>query len=491
MNRRWWLFALIAVPILWGVTRWSPDVEAYQTYTASKNEPDSNCALCHGGFNSGAAYQSRTDGQIWANDLMTVHSTTMLSGDCDTCHASGRNPVFLNMSNGGDGFDPISCTGCHGRPADRSLNNSRCVEPANQVGPCGDGAGLRQHHYNADRTINTPIGPLSTRVCATCHADANPANFQTAGEDSPPSYYFTPDNFHPGKPTDPCNPPPDFPENIDGGPDGLNNDGDFDALGPLYDQFDPDCETVDPCAGVVCDDGNVCTNDACDPATGECVFTNNNDPCDDGSFCTIGDRCNFGLCLPSGARDCNDGQFCTGSESCDEINDLCVSSGNPCNPATQTCNETTDTCDALDPCAGVVCDDGNACTADACDPATGACVFVPIPPPGPVGPLSHQDVSTFVWAPTADAVQWNSYRGTIPAPLLGSRLPASAYDHVCLESADAAGDGATTSSDPDIPPVGTAFYYDVTGEHACAEGPLGVDSAGAVRPNAAPCPTPP
>ncbi len=32
----------------------------------------------------------------------------------------------------------------------------------------------------------------------------------------------------------------------------------------------------------------------------------------------------------------------------------------------------------VDPCAGKVCDDANACTTDTCDPATGNCVFTPI-----------------------------------------------------------------------------------------------------------------
>jgi hypothetical protein len=31
-----------------------------------------------------------------------------------------------------------------------------------------------------------------------------------------------------------------------------------------------------------------------------------------------------------------------------------------------------------DPCADAVCDDGLACTIDVCDPATGACIFIPI-----------------------------------------------------------------------------------------------------------------
>ncbi|MFQ5461501.1 MAG: hypothetical protein ACE5E5_02630, partial [Phycisphaerae bacterium] len=45
-----------------------------------------------------------------------------------------------------------------------------------------------------------------------------------------------------------------------------------------------------------CDDGNVCTDDTCDPATG-CVNTNNVAACDDGNACTTTDVCDgAGVC---------------------------------------------------------------------------------------------------------------------------------------------------------------------------------------------------
>src|SRR5206468_138746 len=45
-----------------------------------------------------------------------------------------------------------------------------------------------------------------------------------------------------------------------------------------------------------CDDGNVCTIDSCDPATG-CVHAPNTAPCDDGSACTTNDTCSGGTCV--------------------------------------------------------------------------------------------------------------------------------------------------------------------------------------------------
>jgi len=304
---------------------------------------------------------------------------------------------------------------------------------------------LRQNHYNANRLISTANGLVSTRECLDCHADSNPANFTPVGEDTPPPYYFTPDAAHPSKPTDPCNPSPGYVEKmrsggfIAGDLNGLNNDGDIDASGQLYDQFDPDCQ-VDLCDGVVCDDSNICTDDSCNPTTGSCEHTDNTAPCDDGMLCTINDTCSAGVCVP----------------------------GPP-----------------------LPCDDTNQCTADSCNPATGQCVFTPIPPPVGVGALDLQTATTVIWSASANAAHWNSYRGTVPSGMMGTRLPASVYDHTCLESADALGDGATLSTDLVNPPLGTAFYYDSTGENVCTEGPLGSDSSGVLRPNASACPTPP
>ena len=89
------------------------------------------------------------------------------------------------------------------------------------------------------------------------------------------------------------------------------------------------------------------------------------------------------------------------------------------------------------------------------------------------------------------ATHWNTYRGTIPGGMLGSRLPGSVYDQACFESADALGDGLTLTTDASIPPVGTAFYYLMSAEDDCAESDIGHASSGATIPNSMACPTPP
>jgi len=169
---------------------------------------------------------------------------------------------------------------------------------------------------------------------------------------------------------------------------------------------------------------------------------------------------------------CDDGVFCNGAESC--------------NPETMRCQ------------AGPAptCDDGDPCTEDRCDITGDVCVRTQIQLAGPVGETLQAGfdeatgILTLSWSAIPGAVHYNTYRGSIPAGGMGSRTP-EAYDHACFESADAAGDGALVTTDPDLPLPGTATYYLVSGENACAEGPLGASSGGAPRPNALPCPTPP
>jgi hypothetical protein len=109
----------------------------------------------------------------------------------------------------------------------------------------------------------------------------------------------------------------------------------------------------DPCAGVTCDDGNPCTDDAC--VDGACQFVDNTASCDDGNACTTLDTCSGGACHGAAVA-CDDASLCT-----------------------------TDTCDPIEGClhAPVDCDDGDACTVESCDPATG-CAHAPLDcPPRP------------------------------------------------------------------------------------------------------------
>jgi hypothetical protein len=192
----------------------------------------------------------------------------------------------------------------------------------------------------------------------------------------------------------------------------------------------PGCEdwnacTVDTCDTTTgtcrhdplsCDDGNPCTYDECRSerrnygAVGGCFHGANANatPCDDGETCTLGDSCSAGVCVPGellgpGAS-CDDGNSCTVSDACDGAahchgtplgggagcddrnactrDDRCVTQGDAvvCEGTAQDCSD-GDLCtqDRCDPATGaclhppVVCADGNSCTTDVCDPATGQC----------------------------------------------------------------------------------------------------------------------
>jgi hypothetical protein len=130
-----------------------------------------------------------------------------------------------------------------------------------------------------------------------------------------------------------------------------------------------------PAGTMGCVDANPCTDDACKPGVG-CVFTPNAAACDDGNACTTKDVCAAGKCLGATPPDCNDGDVCT-DDSCDPKLG-CVHKNN-----TAPCSD-GDACTMGEACAAgtctggkpLSCNDGNACTADSCDPKSG-CTFAP------------------------------------------------------------------------------------------------------------------
>jgi len=182
---------------------------AYTQYSVDGDA--TNCRLCHGDFRA-STYMSMSDGGTWTDGLHDTHKDVMLDGDCDTCHSSGKFPVLLGSSKGGDGLDPIACSGCHGRAEDGTGTGSE-----------GYGAGLRQHHWLDGVTS-----------CGTCHADADPSAFEPEDEDVLPPYYAAVDPDHPLMPEDPCNAAADgYTEDYAATTQGLDNDGDG-----LYDEAD-------------------------------------------------------------------------------------------------------------------------------------------------------------------------------------------------------------------------------------------------------------
>ncbi|HET7539003.1 MAG TPA: RHS repeat-associated core domain-containing protein [Polyangiaceae bacterium] len=164
-----------------------------------------------------------------------------------------------------------------------------------------------------------------------------------------------------------------------------------------------------PCQGVVIDDGNACTTDACDPITGVVshVPVANGVTCSDGDACTTSDSCQAGVCVganpvvctaqdqchsvgvcapatgqcsnPSKAdgTSCSDGSACTQSDSCQAgacvgANPVTCTAQDQCH-SVGTCDATTGLCSNPSKTNGTSCSDGNACTqSDTCQ--AGACV---------------------------------------------------------------------------------------------------------------------
>jgi len=133
---------------------------------------------------------------------------------------------------------------------------------------------------------------------------------------------------------------------------------------------------------VAIDDGNRCTTDFCDTQTGVAhppVVTNDNDAC-------TTDSCNAVTGIVHVAVNCDDGDPCT-ADSCNVVRGCehraVACSDDPCDllPDNSACD--AGPCAETGACQGgvcvgvgeVVCDDGDACTRDACDPNVG-CVAV-------------------------------------------------------------------------------------------------------------------
>jgi subtilisin family serine protease len=82
--------------------------------------------------------------------------------------------------------------------------------------------------------------------------------------------------------------------------DNIAGHGRIDALAAINAVAVPTTSTTIPpprCVTGGCDDGNPCTDDVCDPATG-CQYASNTSPCSDGTECTVADRCSGGQCQP-------------------------------------------------------------------------------------------------------------------------------------------------------------------------------------------------
>lgn len=153
----------------------------------------------------------------------------------------------------------------------------------------------------------------------------------------------------------------------------------------------PDCDdgvacTVDSCADQECshtpDDSLCIEGDTCDATMGcggrECdpADDGSEDPCDDGNVCNGTERCMAGTCRTDPPPDCDDGIACT-VDACDESAGGCTNVPNDaiCDDGL-FCNG-TETCDPDAGCgmgAAPDCDDADDCTDDFCSNMVMSCV---------------------------------------------------------------------------------------------------------------------
>jgi hypothetical protein len=185
---------------------------------------------------------------------------------------------------------------------------------------------------------------------------------------------------------------------------------------------DGDCDDGDPCTANGCDlgtltcaapaprcpaDGDPCTADSCNATTGECLNDRIGGCCTSDDQCATDAPCQRGTCVLEGAGStgtCRLGPIagcCRADSECDDSNpctaDTCDASSRTCShrPIDRCCRSDEDcllgepTCSRSvcllsdDPKRGGFCGispkcyDGDPCTDDECDGATGACSFVP------------------------------------------------------------------------------------------------------------------
>jgi hypothetical protein len=209
---------------------------------------------------------------------------------------------------------------------------------------------------------------------------------------------------------------PDLPKDV---PTGLC------AAGPaVCDDGNPctvdECDPVHGCSSTLkfcVPDGDNCTVDGCDMATGNCTYTL--DTCEDGNACTVGtctqnggcafepancddgDACTADGCTPAvgcqtSAVSCDDGLTCT-VDSCDKTSGCkhdkppgakCCETVADCDDGSvctvDTCNSGVCTTQGVAGCCATAadCDDANPCTLDNCNAGSGLCGSTFSPGPG-------------------------------------------------------------------------------------------------------------
>jgi len=446
--------------------------DAYQTYSASKTTsgiPTGNCAGCHGDYRT-APYTPRAvarQGIAWTSGLHSSHQT-LVNSNCNACHSgTSRYPVQIRTSAATAPFNQ-SCNGCHSGPGTRNHH-----ELTVGAGICAD------CHGDAMGNEKTPLPPVYTAALGTTSGTTrinNPCNDGAAGTVFEGSLFDVPTV-------------------------GLDNDGDG-----LYDQNDPDCQTVAPETGAQCFDGSDndgdgatdCADTGCAGATGGATT-----------------NCGVGACARTGNYTCTGGvavSNCTPgtgtAEVCNSVDDNCdgtvdnitsaaCTTGLPgvcsagttaCSGGQLVCNQnqqpTAEVCDGLDNnCDGTV-DNGIASVAcntglpGICAAGTTACV-------GGATVCNQTNQAGVEQFPTncADGLD-NDCDGLADAADPGCAVAAEAN---CFDGSDNNQDGLTDCADPTCAGA-TGGTTTTCGVGACANTGNQICQGGVPVPNCTPLP---
>lgn len=339
------IISLVALAI------WAPNVYAFEGFDDGGGEGVPACAVCHPDLaNFGPDHPAHAE---------------LSNSDCNSCHVNSGGP--------GNNNPPLAnCVRCHGRDDDGNPSADFSA---------GIGRGLRQHHVT-----------VGVAACGNCHQDTDHAATGSAPEDVMPSFY--PQALG-GTGLDPCD---GSEENFPSNSVSLDNDGDG-----LTDGADPDCGPPPECTiDADCDDGVFCTVDTCDTNTGTCTNTPDDTACDDGNVCNGAESCDaVNDCQAGTELDCDDGDLCT-NDGCDPVagcvNDpVMCPAGQQCDPGTGECVTPpgcvtdadcddglfcngAEVCDVNGECqSGTApdCDDGVTCTVDTCDEVNDGCANTP------------------------------------------------------------------------------------------------------------------
>jgi hypothetical protein len=314
----------------------------------------------------------------------------------DTCNMATSSCVFTNVGNGTSCSDGNGCTQADSCQAGVCVGANPVVCAASDqchvAGTCNSATGACSNPIIANGTAcNDGSACTQTDVCSAGTCVGTTSVICTASDQC--HYAGT------------CNPATGLCDNPNKANGSACTDGNS-------------CTQIDMCQSGVCAGSNPVTcmapdqchdQGTCNPATGVCSNPVKADgvTCNDADGCTVTDKCQSGTCIGTNPITCLAIDSCHVAGVCNPITGTCSSpvaadgtackDSNPCNQSgvcqSGVCAGTTPvSCVALDQChvagtcnpasgvcsnpnkpAGVVCNDGNACTIlDTCQ--QGACV---------------------------------------------------------------------------------------------------------------------